>query len=122
MRSHPPGYANSLAPSLQSSTRMTNLSPSDLANIIGGTAPAKPAAAAPPSFNSFESGLKGNLEGDYKSLVCEGAGYQGGQQLAQQMYGANATDNDKIRASKLITDYCNAGTQLPAAAPKFPFS
>jgi hypothetical protein len=94
---------------------MTNLSTTDLATITGG------APAAQPSFTSFENGLKGSLEGDYKSLVCEAAGYQGGPQLATQMYGANATDADKIRASKMVTDYCNAGTQLPAAAPKAPF-
>jgi hypothetical protein len=111
----PSGYANSLAPSLQSSPRMNNLSTSDLVTITGG------APATQPSFTTFENGLKGNLQGDYKSLVCEGAGYQGGPQLAQQMYGANATDADKIRASKMVTDYCNGGTQLPAAAPKFPF-
>jgi hypothetical protein len=114
-RSHPAVYANSLAPALQSPTCMNNLSTVDLAIITGG------APAAQPSFTTFETGLKSSLDGDYKSLVCEAAGYQGGQQLATLMYGANATDNDKIRASKLITDYCNAGTQLPAAAPKFPF-
>jgi hypothetical protein len=113
----PAGYANSLAPSLQSSSSMTNLSISELAIITGGTG----AAPATPSFTQFTNSLKGDLQGDYKSLVCEAAGYQGGPQLAQQMYGTNATDNDKIRATKLITDYCNGGTQLPAAAPKPPF-
>ncbi len=100
---------------------MSNLSIADLATIIGGAPTAKPAAPAAPSFTDFETSLHSSLQNDYKSLVCEAAGYQGGPLLAQQMYGANASDSDKIRATKLVTDYCNAGSQLPQQAPKFPF-
>jgi hypothetical protein len=117
----PSGYAISLAPSLQSSTSMLNLSSSELVIITGGAPTAKPAAPAAPTFSDFENSLHSSLQNDYKSLVCEAAGYQGGPLLAQQMYGANATDSDKQRATKLVTDYCNAGTQLPIQAPKFPF-
>jgi hypothetical protein len=121
MQLHPSGYAISMAPSLQSSTGMTNLSTLDLTTITGGAPTAKPAAAPAPTFTDFENSLHSSMQNDYKSLVCQAAGYEGGPQLATQMYGANATDSDKQRATKLVTDYCNAGTQLPAQAPKFPF-
>ena len=39
----------------------------------------------------------------------------------EQVYGEHATDQDRIRASQMLTQYCNAGSQLPAAAPAFPF-
>ena len=100
---------------------MNNLSTVDLAIITGGAPAAKPAAPAQPTFTDFENSLHSTMQNDYKSLVCQAAGYQGGPLLATQMYGANATDLDKQRATKMVTDYCNAGSQLPIQAPKFPF-
>lgn len=94
---------------------MTNIDLVDLACVSGGTAPAKPQ-----SFDQFSNDLKGSIEGDYKSLVCKAAGYKGGDMLATQLYGAKATDADKERAAQTITAYCNAGSQLPAAAPPLP--
>jgi hypothetical protein len=100
---------------------MSNLSIADLATITGGAPTAKPAAPAAPTFSDFETSLHSSMQNDYKALVCQAAGFEGGPKLASEMYGANATDLDKQRATKMVTDYCNAGTQLPAQAPKFPF-
>jgi hypothetical protein len=96
---------------------MTNIDLVDLLKVNGG-APA--VASKPESFNEFSTDLKGSIEGDYKSLVCKAAGFKGGDMLATQLYGDKATDADKERASTMITAYCNAGSQLPAAAPPLP--
>jgi hypothetical protein len=95
---------------------MTILDSSDLAAVTGGAS-----ATQPQTFEQFASNLKGTIQSEYKTLVCNGAGYQGADQLATQVYGKNATDSDKIRASQMLTAYCNGGSQLPAAAPKLPF-
>lgn len=93
---------------------MQTLSLTDLEVITGG-------AGAAQTYDNFAGGLKDGLRADYKALVCKGAGLKGGTEFASQVYGKNATDGDKIRASKMITSYCNDGSQLPAAAPAFPF-
>ena len=100
---------------------MTNIDLVDLLKVNGGApAVASKPQPKPESFNEFSNDLKGSIEGDYKSLVCKAAGFKGGDMLATQLYGDKATDADKERASTMITAYCNAGTQLPAAAPPLP--
>jgi hypothetical protein len=94
---------------------MTILNTIELTSVTGG------AAAASTSYDQFASGLKDSLRTQYKGLVCDGAGLKGGTEFASQVYGKGASDGDKIRASQMITKYCNGGSQLPAAAPAFPF-
>jgi hypothetical protein len=94
---------------------MTILNLTELSTITGG------AAAASPSYDQYASDLKDSLRKKYTSFVCDGAGLQGGTTFADQVYGKGATSDDKIRATQMITKYCNGGANLPAAAPKFPF-
>ncbi|MFT3691660.1 MAG: hypothetical protein QM831_00880 [Kofleriaceae bacterium] len=91
---------------------MQTLSNEELSLIAGG---------AGQSYDGFAKDLKNDLRADYKSLVCKGAGLKGGTELASQVYGDKASDADKIRASEMLTKYCNGGANLPAAAPAFPF-
>jgi hypothetical protein len=93
---------------------MTILNLTELSTITGG-------AAASTSYDQYATGLKDSLRTQYKGLVCDGAGLKGGTTFADQVYGKGASDGDKIRATQMITKYCNGGTNLPAAAPAFPF-
>lgn len=95
---------------------MMNISLTDLEAVSGGAG-----AATSGSYDQYANGLKDTLRKDYKSFVCSGAGLKGGTTFADQVYGKSATDADKVRASEMIKSYCNAGSQLPAAAPAFPF-
>jgi hypothetical protein len=95
---------------------MMNISLTDLEAVSGGAG-----SGSAGSYDQYANGLKDTLRKDYKSFVCSGAGLKGGTTFADQVYGKNATDGDKVRASEMIKSYCNAGTQLPAAAPAFPF-
>jgi hypothetical protein len=92
---------------------MTILNLTELSTVSGG------AAAA--SYDQYASDLKDSLRGKYKSFVCDGAGLKGGTTFADQVYGKGASSDDKIRATQMITKYCNGGANLPAAAPAFPF-
>ncbi|HEX7701952.1 MAG TPA: hypothetical protein VF403_14550 [Kofleriaceae bacterium] len=93
---------------------MTILDLTELSTVTGG-------AAASTSYDQYASGLKDSLRTQYKGLVCDGAGLKGGTEFAGQVYGKGASDGDKIRATQMITKYCNGGANLPAAAPAFPF-
>jgi hypothetical protein len=93
---------------------MTTLLSTDLSIVVGG------AGTADASKTKFRAGLKKNLEGRYKSFVCDSAGYEGAPEFASQMYGSTATGDDFDRATKAITEMCNGGRNLPAKAPPFP--
>ncbi len=103
-----------MAFALQYVLAMETLAIAQLTSITGG-------AGKTQSYDSFAKDLKDGLRDDYKSLVCKGAGLKGGTELAGQVYGDKASDADKIRASEMLTKYCNGGANLPAAAPAFPF-
>jgi hypothetical protein len=91
---------------------MQTLSLTDLECVTGGAAQ---------TYDQYAGGLKDSLKQQYKNLVCDGAGLKGGGELASQVYGKGASDGDKIRASQLLTKYCQGGSKLPSAAPAFPF-
>jgi hypothetical protein len=110
------GFRNRSGTDAAKQLDMTILNLTELSTITGGAA-----AAASPSYDQFASDLKDSLRKKYTSFVCDGAGLQGGTTFADQVYGKGATGNDKIRATQMITKYCNDGTHLPAAAPAFPF-
>ncbi len=88
------------------------LSSTDLSSIIGG---------AGQSFQDFTSDQRAKIADPYRQVVCTTAGIKGGPELAAGMYGAGASDGDKIRAAEVLNKYCQGGAQLPAQAPKSPF-
>ncbi|HTL32916.1 MAG TPA: hypothetical protein VL326_07320 [Kofleriaceae bacterium] len=93
------------------SSSFVSLSSSDLSSVSGGEG----------AFDAFADKERARVADQYKQIVCTGAGVKGGQDLAKGVYGANASDTDKIRGAELLKSYCLGGSQLPAAAPKTPF-
>jgi len=93
---------------------MSNLSSLDLSRVTGGQ-------AASPSFADYTNGQRAKTADAYRQVVCTTAGIKGAPDLASGMYGAGASDSDKIRASEVIKAYCQGGASLPAQAPKSPF-
>ena len=91
----------------------TSLTLTDLARVSGGEGNS--------SFDAFADKERARVAEPYKQIVCTGAGVKGGPDLAKGVYGAGATDADKIRAAETLKSYCLGGAQLPAAAPKQPF-
>ena len=84
----------------------------DLARVCGGAA----------AWDAFVKDERASVAGDYKGIVCKGAGVKGGPPFATQVYGANrTTEKDKIRAAQALTNVCMGGRRLPAAAPPTPF-
>jgi hypothetical protein len=96
---------------------MSILSLTDLETVTGGAT----AASTSSPFSQFKGNLTDSLRGKYKDLVCGGAGLEGGEEFATKVYGPNATSADRVRATQMITKFCNDGKNLPAAAPAFPF-
>lgn len=90
------------------------ISLSDLSSITGG-------AGTGQSFGDFTNSERARISEPYRQVVCTTAGIKGGPDLATGIYGAGASDADKIRAAGVINQYCQGGAQLPAAAPKAPF-
>jgi hypothetical protein len=95
------------------STSFVSLSTTDLARVSGGE--------GGNSFDAFADKERARVADPYKQIVCAGAGVKGGPDLAKGVYGAGASDADKIRAAETLKGYCLGGAQLPAAAPKSPF-
>lgn len=93
---------------------LVSLSITDLAHVSGGEGDAS-------SFDAYTAKERARVADPYKQIVCAGAGVKGGPELAKGVYGANASDVDKIRAAETLRAYCLGGSQLPAAAPKSPF-
>jgi hypothetical protein len=78
--------------------------------------------ARPPTWADYVRGQRSAVAGDYKTIVCAGAGVKGGPQMATEVYGADrTTDFDKINAAKTLRGICTGGSSLPAAAPPSPF-
>ncbi len=95
----------------------TSISSFALETVTGGQA----APAAPGSFADYASGQRSKIADQYRSVVCTTAGIKGAPDLASGVYGAGASDTDKIRASEMLNKYCQGGATLPAQAPKSPF-
>ena len=93
-------------------SNILTLSITDLSNVTGG---------AGQSFQDFTSEQRAKIADPYRQVVCTTAGIKGGPDLASGMYGAGASDSDKIRAADVLNKYCQGGAQLPAQAPKSPF-
>jgi hypothetical protein len=83
----------------------------DLANVAGGEG----------TFGDYTANQRQKIADPYRQVVCTTAGIKGGPDLATGMYGAGASDGDKIRAAEVLNKYCLGGAQLPAQAPKSPF-
>jgi hypothetical protein len=90
-----------------------SISTTDLVHVSGG--------ADASAFDAFADKERARIADPYKQIVCTGAGVKGGPDLAKGVYGAGASDTDKIRAAEMLKGYCQGGAQLPAAAPKTPF-
>jgi len=89
-----------------------SISSDDLARVCGGASP----------WDAFVDEERASVAGDYKNIVCRGAGVKGGPPFATKVYGANrTTEADKIRAAKTLRGVCFEGRRLPAAAPPTPF-
>jgi hypothetical protein len=73
------------------------------------------------SFSDYTNGQRNKVADAYRTVVCTTAGIKGAPDLAKGVYGAGASDSDKIRASEMLNKYCQGGAQLPAQAPKSPF-
>ncbi len=95
-----------------STTAFVSISTTDLATATGG---------AGQTFNDYTNAQRQKVADPYRQVVCTTAGIKGGPDLAKGMYGANATDADKIRGAELVNKFCQGGAQLPAQAPKSPF-
>jgi len=94
------------------SITFASISFSDLDLVSGG---------AGQTFDAYSAGERNRVAPEYKTIVCTGAGVKGAPDLAKGVYGAAATDSDKIRAAEMLKGYCNGGSSLPAQAPKTPF-
>ena len=86
----------------------------ELSTVTGGQ-------AASSSFSEYTSGQRAKIAEPYRQVVCTTAGIKGGPDLATGVYGAGASDADKIRAAETLNKYCLGGATLPAQAPKSPF-
>jgi|HubBroStandDraft_6_1064221.scaffolds.fasta_scaffold84981_4 hypothetical protein len=89
-----------------------SISSSDLDLVSGG---------AGQTFDAYSASERTRVAPEYKTIVCTGAGVKGAPDLAKGVYGAAATDSDKIRGAEMLKSYCNGGSGLPAQAPKTPF-
>jgi hypothetical protein len=95
---------------------MTNLAAiaiTDLTTVTGGQSAG--------SFESYTTKQREQVANPYRQVVCTTAGIKGAPDLAKGVYGAGATDSDKVRAAEMLKSYCQAGAALPAQAPKSPF-
>jgi hypothetical protein len=95
------------------STTLVTISSIDLVTVAGGQ--------AAPSFSDFTNNQRAKIAEPYRQVVCTAAGIKGGPDLASGVYGAGASDTDKIRAAETLNKYCLGGASLPAQAPKSPF-
>jgi len=91
-----------------------SVSTTDLARVSGGEGGAS-------NFDAYADRERARVADPYKQIVCAGAGVKGGPDLAKGVYGAGASDADKIRAAETLRGYCLGGAHLPSAAPKTPF-
>lgn len=91
-----------------------SLSSTDLSRVSGGEGGAS-------AFDAYADKERARVADPYKQIVCAGAGVKGGPDLAKGVYGAGASDTDKIRAAETLRGYCLGGAHLPSAAPKTPF-
>lgn len=91
---------------------ITTLSTLDLATVTGGQGS---------TFQDYTDTQRTKVADAYRQVVCTTAGIKGAPDLAKGMYGAGASDTDKIRAADVLNRYCQGGAQLPAQAPKSPF-
>ena len=96
-------------------SKIAYLSNEQLSNVSGG------AAKAPTSWDKYTAQQRASVMPAYKTIVCTGAGVKGAPDLAKGVYGAGATDADRIRGAEMLKGFCMGGSQLPAAAPKTPF-
>jgi len=87
----------------------------DLDRVSGG------AQNQPSGFDAYANKERAAVAPAYKQVVCTGAGVKGAPDLAKGVYGAGASDADKIRGAEMLKAYCMGGAQLPSAAPKTPF-
>jgi hypothetical protein len=94
------------------------VSTADLGRVSGGAGASSP---APSSFDAYANKERASIAPAYKQIVCAGAGVKGAPDLAKGVYGAGASDADKIRGAEMLKAYCMGGAQLPSAAPKTPF-
>jgi hypothetical protein len=90
----------------------TSISTVDLAAVSGGN---------DSTFEAFANKERARVADPYRQIVCAGAGVKGAPDLAKGVYGANASDADKIRGAEMLRAYCQGGAKLPAAAPPSPF-
>ena len=91
-----------------------SIATTDLDDITGG--------AQQSSWDAYVKSQRGAVAGDYKTVVCAGAGVKGGPEFAKQVYGADrATSADQVRAATTLKDVCMGGKRLPALAPPSPF-
>lgn len=88
------------------------ISTTDLDTTTGG---------AGQTFQQYTDAQRQKVADPYRQVVCTTAAVKGGPDLAKGMYGANATDADRIRGAEMVNKYCLGGAQLPAQAPKSPF-
>ena len=95
-----------------STTTLPTISSTELAAVAGG---------AGQSFDDYTSAQRAAVAAPYRQVVCTAAGVKGGPDLAKGMYGAGASDADKIRAADVLNKYCQGGQTLPAQAPASPF-
>jgi hypothetical protein len=100
-----------------STITFTSISSLDLVLVSGGQA----APAAGGSFADYTNSQRAKTADAYKQVVCTTAGIKGAPDLAGGVYGAGASDTDKIRASEMLNKYCQGGSTLPTQAPKSPF-
>lgn len=92
---------------------IATLSLTDLAAVSGGQSAA--------SFDQYTASQRAKVADPYRQVVCTTAGIKGAPDLAKGVYGGNATDSDRIRASEMLNNYCRGGAQLPSQAPASPF-
>ena len=93
-------------------SNLVTLTASDLVTATGG---------AGQTFQQYTDAQRDKVADPYRQVVCTTAGIKGGPDLAKGMYGANASDADRIRGAEMVNKYCMSGAQLPAQAPKSPF-
>ena len=91
---------------------LTVIAIADLATVSGGQNA---------TFNDYTDTQRAKVADAYKQVVCTTAGIKGAPDLAKGVYGAGASDTDKIRGAEMLKSYCNGGVALPAQAPKSPF-
>jgi hypothetical protein len=84
----------------------------DLAHVCGGGV----------AYDAFVNEQRAEIAGDYRVVVCKGAGVKGGPKFATKVYGADrTTGKDMVRAAKTLRTVCFDGKRLPEGAPPHPF-